>query len=78
MKVIKELQHGLLSTDDHDRWMLNPNLPEEEKESSDDSILYEELQGMSQKLLTCLKYFHSGDRNIVGSVIQLVMNFRSG
>lgn len=76
MKVIKELQHGLLSTDDHDRWILNlnPKLPEE----SNYSVRYEELQVMSRKLLTCLKYFHSGDRITVGSVIRLVMNFRSG
>lgn len=74
MKVIKELQHGLLSTDDHDQWILNPILPEE----SNYSVRYEELQVMSRKLLSCLKYFHSGDRNTVGSVIKLVMNFRSG
>ena len=31
---------------------------------------------MARKMLTCLKFFHSGDRSIVGPVIHLVMNFR--
>ena len=74
VRVLQQLQLGLLSADDYDDWLLNPNLTQSDVNLS---ARYEQVRVLGRKMLTCLKYFHSGDRSIVGPVIHLAMNFRS-